>query len=227
MYKLIEINIVETAIKINDDNIYKLIVKAFTHYSNEIDNDYDLRPTILFKKLYITKNLFIIKYLVKSIKFIINITKFDIDKFDIDSFIDLKIINFLLKNNNLDHKTKRKFCYGTRRKAFILENTLAKFYNKFKIEHNIDFNIKNKITIDVTAYFECIRHGFYNIINNISSLNKLHRNNTYIQILFLLALSGTTKLKYVAKYEQYNQNIINDVVSKLNIKKRYNQVLDL
>lgn len=75
------------------------------------------------------------------------------------------------------------------------------------------------------AYFECIRQGYFNIINSISNIKILHRSELYDNIHFSLALSGMAKTKYFDDYIDCGPKFTELIVKSMQIQDRYAKIV--
>lgn len=137
-------------------------------------------------------------------------------------------LNFGLSMENPESKKDQSLSLN-----FIM--LIDKLINKQNINQKKGkyFIKEHNIIIDKKAYLECIRHGLYNIIKNITTIeiNNILINNDNQFIFFLLSLSGNCDLKNIIKsyhvdyHVDCHTELIIHIVDKLDIKERYNELL--
>lgn len=232
-YKFLELANIKVAIIGNDSIILKLIISNMETAINEwcrmfcADKIETLsnNATILLKGLINNSNHKIIKYFAGTN--LSEIVDYESIYPNIDKFDDLVSLNLYIQGSDyLSYKSEQ-----------LIINKLSTAYTKFCVryrkefsfEHHFPKNVKNKIKFkrnnEEKAYFECIRHGFFNIINSINDLRIMHRTDAYAQMHFPLALTGTCKTKYMVNYIDYDGKFSRLLVNIMNLQDRYEEVL--
>lgn len=240
-YKLRELDNVRAAVDINDSDILNMIIKELYDYAtykhggilhaNTIEQLWIIRENVIRNSNYLS-----LKYLLKLYKWH-NAALYDYNRIIKQTFCeDAKILNIILEK--IDKISK----YFAALDIEFLLSTLSDTYQQFRLTYDIyiehyfgikeedyceDQKLAEKDRVIKYAYFECIRQGFYNIIKNVDIIKSQTKSQSYEKLLFPLALSGNSKIKYVKQYVDYDDNLTCEIVEKMQIYDRYNKILSI
>lgn len=229
---------------IDDDMISKIVIFQFSIYN--VSTDYYLINKLL-KFLTDNEKYNIIGFFLRYDNFLTSLTKNkDIfesilkrmeNVFVIETLIDLldKLIgieNFNLVNVLiLKYSNEIKFRAIPNKSSFLLK--LLKQFDKNFINKQSLLCLMNGLKFNETgcieAYFECIRNGYYGIIDKFDSFKHLYEimtlNVSYHPLLFILNLSGEAKRNNVFEYFDHTDKNFNLVLEQLNLRDKYNEYM--
>lgn len=214
-YKFFEMDNVKAAVEINDTEILNIMIKELHDFSYKKDNHHRFPYADTIRQIWrisdgvIKSNYQSLKYFLKVFyDWRYSLLKFYNDIVRKEFYGNSKVLNRILKETTKDEiNVDIKF----------LLRTLSDQYQEFKITFDIEeyfgifeeneHELADKDKMIRYAYFECIRQGYYYIIDRVDIIKAQSKSQNYKKLLYPLTLSGCRKAKYLQRYIDYDENL--------------------
>lgn len=211
-YKFKDLDNIDAAIEVNDSFILNMMVNYIGGKYNH--SSYQDRMDVGKKLIYgvIRNNNY--KVLKNPLIFnICNIKVLDIynEIVESDHHWNSKCLNLILQRSN-------RSLFGV--DIIQLKDSLSSSFDRDLVSIMNDNH-----TINEKCYFECIRHDYFSIIKSFQFFEQIHNSKQYHNLLFSLALSGTSK--YTHKYRNSNTKLTEKIITSMNLQDRYNKIMNL